>query len=87
MAEIILRGSYGELTVHRTSGHIVGREHSHEYSDILWFDPARLPDDVEGDILGAAFVCEDGLYITELVSAQVEAGYYEWVDQLRLPAS
>lgn len=80
---IIVRGSYGNLTVHALSGLIVHRDCGDEtdYDDIVWFDPKRLPRYAwnECDILDAAFVTNKGSYVREL-------GHngQEWVDQLLL---
>lgn len=85
MNTTLVRGSYGSLTVHNSSGLILARERdegSAEYDDILWFDPARLPryDYGECDILDCAFVSDKGVYTRELVCVDD----FGWVDQLYL---
>lgn len=86
MSTIEVYGSYGTLTVHRTSGHILGYipepGDTPEYSDIRWFDPATLPEQACCDILGTGFAADTG-YCRELTWLGPEQ---YWVDQLRLPA-
>jgi hypothetical protein len=86
---ILIRGSYGCLTVHRTSGVVLAYSHEGEppaYADILWFDPARLPDEDETDILNTAFADASGTYVRELVWHGGPGADGRWEDQDRLPA-
>jgi hypothetical protein len=61
---IEINGTYGSIMVHARSGHIVSRNHSKEYDDIVWFDPSRLTERVM-DICGTAFVTDKGTYFRE----------------------
>ncbi|HUD89959.1 hypothetical protein [Sphingobium sp.] len=85
---IIIRGSYGNLTVERATGNVVlydparcsinGVIHvDDDYKDIVRFDPATLPDVSECDILGTGFWDDKGRYEPAMVwSAEAE----RWVD-------
>jgi hypothetical protein len=84
MTQIQIIGSYGELIVHRESGHIISRDHGEEYNDIVWFDPHRLPDDTEADICGTAFVTDKGMYVRECHSHEEDWGHYHWCFQEQL---
>lgn len=81
---MIIRGSYGDLTVHEASGLVLERDlDGPEYEDIAWFDPARLPKGTCGecDILDTAFVTVEGVYVRELIYPDTGEA---WVDQLFL---
>src|SRR3546814_5935889 len=81
MTTITIRGSYGELKVHRQSGHIIARDpydpNEDGYADILWFDPASLPDHDE-DILGTSFVCQRGIFTPAMSVVVTEDEYGTW---------
>lgn len=81
MSTMEIVGSYGSLTVHASTGLIVGRNSEPEYDDILWFDPRYLPDSDEADILDTAFVTDEGIYVRELSYDPVHG---EFVDCLFL---
>lgn len=77
---IILRGSWGELKVHRETGYIVeyddygkkcGKSDDEGYHDIALIDPRTLIDPSldrfgEADILSAGFWTKDGAYVTPM---------------------
>ncbi len=85
---IIIRGSYGNLTVERATGNVVlydparcsinGVIHvDDDYKDIVRFDPKTLPAVSECDILGTGFWDNKGNYEPAMVwSAKAE----RWVD-------
>ncbi len=84
MSTVLVYGNYGELVVHRVSGHILSYSTGGEvaaYEDIRWFDPTTLPDKGACDILSTGFASETG-YVQALT--WVGPGLC-WVDRLYLP--
>lgn len=66
---ILVRGSHGELVVHRASGKVLEcrlGDSDDDYSAIMYFDPYRLPPEDETDILATAFIDGGGVYVPEL---------------------
>jgi hypothetical protein len=85
---ITVWGNYGSLQVHRASGHIIsrtppGEPGEYHYEDYRWFDPAKWDECAlkygETDILYTAFVCEKGIYTTEMRGSEVVDQHGEWV--------
>lgn len=72
---VLIRGSYGTLTVHRATGAVVGYDHEGNlepdsgpkdgYRDIAFVHPGHLSLG-EADILDVGFWTVDGVYIERL---------------------
>ena len=92
---VILRGSWGELTVHRSTGHIVEYDDHGKsgwssddigYHDIAFIDPASLTDSSieefgEADILSASFATKAGEWVDGMHWDKcVDDDYGDWVE-------
>lgn len=78
---MIIRGSYGTITIDRITGSIISYEpfdaDDAQYSDIVRFDPATLPDVPECDILGVGFWDDKGGYEHPMEWSETEG---IWID-------
>ena len=95
-SHIIVSGSHGNLTVHRTTGIILQRiDHSVDddpYSDIAWFDPicfSAEPRRDSFDILETGYWTRDGSYeprLTVRTCTKIMCEFEDWVPFAMLPA-